>query len=61
MLSFAYVVTALLNAAAVTFVWHVLLTIGSAVVTTVQWIGWGGPGVQAEGDGVVERAGSATA
>jgi phosphatidylglycerophosphate synthase len=61
LLSFAYVVAALLNVVVVTFVWHVVLTIGSAVVTTVQWIVWGGPAVQTDGDGVVERAGSAAA
>jgi phosphatidylglycerophosphate synthase len=60
-LSAAYVAAAAMNGVAVVFLWHAALTVGSAVVTTLQWIVWGGPGVQAEGDGAAERAGSAPA
>lgn len=55
-LSAAYVVAAALDLVAVIFVWHAALTVGSAVVTTLQWIVWGGPGVQTEGDGVADGA-----
>ena len=44
-ISFAYLVAAIFNVIAVAFLWHVLVTIGSAVVTTLQWIVWGGPEV----------------
>ena len=47
----AYFVTALLDVVAATFLWHAAVTVGSAAVTTVQWIVWRGPGVQADGDG----------
>ena len=57
-LSFAYLAAAVLDAIGVIFVFHVILTVGAAIVTTVQWIVWGGPGIQADGAG---RAGEATA
>lgn len=56
-LSAAYVLTALVDAVALAFFWHAAVTVGSAVVTTLQWIVWGGPDVQTDGDG----AGSAVA
>ncbi|HEV3139609.1 MAG TPA: CDP-alcohol phosphatidyltransferase family protein, partial [Vicinamibacterales bacterium] len=58
-LSLAYLVAALLNVIAIVFVWQTALTVGSAVVTTLQWAVWGGPGVQT--DGGAEPAGEATA
>lgn len=49
-LSAAYVVTAAFDVVFVAFAWHALVIIGSAIVTTVQWIVWNGPEVQAETD-----------
>jgi phosphatidylglycerophosphate synthase len=43
LIAFSYVVAAALNIVMVVFVWHVVVTLGSAFVATVQWIGWGGP------------------
>ena len=60
-LSTAYVAAALFDVVPVIFVWHAALTIGAAVVTTLQWIVWGGPGVQTDGDGVPDPASGATA
>jgi len=60
-LAAAYVVAAALDLVAVIFVWHVFLTVGSAAVTTVQWVVWGGPEVQTDGDGAPGGAGTAAA
>jgi phosphatidylglycerophosphate synthase len=57
-LSFAYLVAALLDIIGVIFAFQVVLTVGAAIVTTVQWTVWGGPAVQADGAG---RTGEATA
>jgi len=57
-LSLAYLVFAVPGLIGVIFAFHVVLTVGAAIVTTVQWIVWGGPGIQADGAG---RAGEATA
>jgi phosphatidylglycerophosphate synthase len=43
LIALAYVVAAALNVVSVVFVWHVLVTFGSAIVAAVQWIAWGGP------------------
>jgi phosphatidylglycerophosphate synthase len=43
LIAFSYLVAAALNIVIVVFVWHVVVTLGSAFVATVQWIGWGGP------------------
>jgi len=58
-LSLAYLASALLNLIAVVFVFHAVLTVASAIVTTVQWVLYGGPQIQA--DGAAERPGEATA
>jgi phosphatidylglycerophosphate synthase len=55
----AYLVTAVLDVIAATFLWHAVVTFGSAAVTTLQWIVWRGPDVQADGDGAAEKAGGA--
>ena len=60
-LSLFYVVCALFNVVAVALVWHVAVTIGSAIVTTWQWIAWGGPDVYADADGVTDPAPEAAA
>lgn len=60
-LSFAYVVTAALNLVAIAFVWHALVTLGSAVATTVQWIAWSGPEYQVDAEGATDSAGAAAA
>lgn len=60
-LSLAYLVAAVMNGVVVVFVWQLLLTVSSAVVTTLQWIVWGGPTAQTEGEGGADRAGAATA
>jgi len=57
----AYLVTALLDVVAATFLWHAAITVGSAVVTTLQWVVWGGPAVQGDGDGADESADGAAA
>jgi len=54
-LSLAYVVCAAVGATALSFAWHVAIVVGSAVVTTIQWIVWKGPGVQ-ETDGPATAA-----
>ena len=46
----SYLVCTALNIVSVIFVWHVAVTIGSALVTTLQWIAWGGPDVQSADD-----------
>jgi phosphatidylglycerophosphate synthase len=56
--SFAYVVSALLNLAVVAFIWHALITVGSAIVSTLQWIAWNGPDVYAEADGMTDPTGA---
>jgi phosphatidylglycerophosphate synthase len=56
--SFAYVVSALLNLAVVAFIWHALITVGSAIVSTLQWIAWNGPEVYAEADGMTDPTGA---
>jgi phosphatidylglycerophosphate synthase len=52
--SLLYVVTALLNVPAVGLVWHSIVTVCSAVVSTIQWIAWRGPEYQADAEGTAE-------
>ena len=55
--SLLYVGTALSGVPAVAFVWHVVVTVCSAVVSTVQWIAWRGPEYQADAEGTADAAG----
>jgi phosphatidylglycerophosphate synthase len=59
--SLLYLVSAALNVVAVPFVWHALMTIGAAIVSTLQWIAWNGPECHADADGVTDPAGEAAA
>jgi 1L-myo-inositol 1-phosphate cytidylyltransferase / CDP-L-myo-inositol myo-inositolphosphotransferase len=59
--SLLYVVTSLLNVPAVALVWHAIVTICSAVVTTIQWIAWRGPEYQPDAEGTAEPAGERVA
>ena len=59
--SLLYVVTTPLNVPAVAFVWHVVVTVCSAIVSTVQWIAWRGPEYQADADGTADPAGEPVA
>ena len=54
--SLLYVVTALLNAPAIALVWHAVVTVCSAVVSTVQWIAYRGPEYDADTDGIADPA-----
>ena len=45
----------------VAFLWHAMITVSSAVVSTVQWIAWNGPEYQADADGVTDPAGEEAA
>ena len=53
--------SALLNVISVAFVWHAAVTIGSAMVTTLQWIACGGPELYADADGGTEPTREAAA
>jgi phosphatidylglycerophosphate synthase len=59
--SLLYVVTALAGVPVVAFLWHAMITVASAVVSTVQWIAWNGPEYQADADGVTDPAGEEAA
>jgi phosphatidylglycerophosphate synthase len=59
--SLLYVVTALSGVPAVAFVWHVVVTVCSAVVSTVQWIAWRGPEYQVDAEGTADAAGEPVA
>jgi hypothetical protein len=58
-LSFLYVASAAAGVIALAFVWHTLVTFGSAAVTTVQWIAWNGPEAYVGSDGATDPAGEA--
>jgi phosphatidylglycerophosphate synthase len=58
--SLLYLICAALNIVLAAFLWHAAITIGSAVVTTVQWIAWNGPEFYA-GEGATDPAGEAMA
>jgi hypothetical protein len=45
-ISFFYLASAVAGWMHAAFVWQALVTIGSAVATSVQWIVWGGPELQ---------------
>ena len=59
--SLLYVITAFLNVPVVAFVWHVVVTVCSAIVSTVQWIAWRGPEYQADTEGTVDTGGEPVA
>jgi phosphatidylglycerophosphate synthase len=59
--SLLYVVAAAFNVVAVAFVWHALITVGAAIVSTLQWIAWNGPEYQADAEGVTDPAGETAA
>jgi phosphatidylglycerophosphate synthase len=47
-ISFLYLISAAIGWMHAAFVWQALVTIGSCVVTSIQWLLWGGPELQSQ-------------
>jgi phosphatidylglycerophosphate synthase len=47
-MSFFYLVSAVVGWVHAAFVWHAVVTIGSCIVTSIQWLFWGGPELQSQ-------------
>jgi phosphatidylglycerophosphate synthase len=61
LIALAYVVAAALNMVRWVFLWHVVVTFGSALVAAVQWILWGGPEFYSGDEAPADAASEVTA